>query len=130
MRYVADNLKKRVSRTDAARIANLEPAHFSKLFRRIAGVGFTVWCAELRVDRAKPFLAIVDLPMNDVAAAVGFADATTLGRNFRKCTGMCPRDFRRRVLAASTDSTQIAEINTQNAETNTQNAATPTQEAR
>jgi AraC family transcriptional regulator len=99
LRYVADNLKTRVSRADAARIASLEPAYFSKHFRRVVGVGFTVWCTKLRIERAKPFLAIVDLPMNQVAEAVGFSDATSLARNFRKHAGFCPRDFRQRVLA-------------------------------
>ncbi len=67
---ITQDLTSRPSRAAAAKIANLEPAYFSKRFRRVVGVTFAVWNAQIRVEGAKPLLAILDLPITQVAAAV------------------------------------------------------------
>jgi transcriptional regulator GlxA family with amidase domain len=50
---------------------------------------------QLRLTRARLLLARGELPVN-VAAALGFADQSHLGRWFQRAYRMTPADYRRR----------------------------------
>jgi AraC-like DNA-binding protein len=121
MAAIASNLRQRVSRTDAARLAHLEPGYFSKRFRKATGSSFAAWSAFIRTRAAEQLLAASDLSIQAVALAVGYQDLTTFERNFRKLTGRTPRAYR----ASVSRSTQNAEQKTHFAERKTQNAETP-----
>lgn len=91
---IANDLSRRISRAEAARLANLDCAYFSKRFRKIVGSSFATWNARIRVEAAQQLLATTDLKIAAVAALVGYDDVTTLDRNFRKHAGICPRLYR------------------------------------
>jgi transcriptional regulator GlxA family with amidase domain len=116
VRIVMEDLSQRLSRDDAARIANLEPAYFSRHFRKTIGASFTAWNRNIRIDRAKVLLAIVDMSVTEVASAVGYNDVTTFERCFRCEIGITPRQFRRALLSDH-ERIRIAESKTRNAET-------------
>lgn len=50
--------------------------------------------AEIRITRAREILAATDLPIQKVAAEVGFRDPRYFTRVFQRHAGKCPRDFR------------------------------------
>ncbi len=116
VRVVKEDLSKRVSRDAAARIAHLEPAYFSRCFRKSMGVSFTAWNRSIRIERAKDLLAIVDMSVTAVASSVGYSDVTTFERCFRSQVGTAPRQFRRTLLSDH-ERIRIAESKTRNAET-------------
>jgi two-component system, response regulator YesN len=91
---VMRDLTQRISRRDAARAANLEPAYFSKYFRKVMGVSFSSWTTLIRIEAARRLLESSDERICAVAAAVGYDDITTFERNFRKHTGKNPRSYR------------------------------------
>lgn len=91
---IARDLTERLSRADAARAASLDPAYFSKRFRRAMGVSFSVWNATIRVRQAQRLLECTDFQIREVAAAVGYDDVTTFERNFRRLLGLSPRAYR------------------------------------
>ena len=99
IRIVKEDLSKRVSRDDAARIAHLEPAYFSRRFRKAIGASFTKWNRTLRIEKAKDLLAIVDMSVTNVASSVGYGDVTTFERCFRSQVGSTPREFRRSLVS-------------------------------
>ena len=119
---VMRDLTRRLSRSEAARLANLEPAYFSKRFRKIAGVSFATWNREVRVLAAQRLLVTTTLKIAAVANLVGYIDATTFERNFRKHAGMSPRTYRVSMITRA--KTQIADRKTQVADTKTRNAET------
>ena len=94
MDAIVSDLTRQVTRNDAARIANLEPGYFSKRFRQIVGVSFKVWNTTIRIEEAKRLLLTLDRTMAEVAAGIGFGDASVFGKSFKKYTGVCPRSFR------------------------------------
>ena len=51
---------------------------------------------DFRIVMAKHYLEETALPVSEVAALVGYADATNLYRVFRQLTGYTPADYRRR----------------------------------
>jgi transcriptional regulator GlxA family with amidase domain len=97
---IVRDLSRRISRAEAARLANLEPAYFSKRFRKVTGLSFAVWSARTRIQAAQQLLGVTEFKVALIAAYVGYNDVTTLDRNFRKQTGICPRQYRALLLAS------------------------------
>jgi two-component system response regulator YesN len=93
--FVTQDLRKRRSRDEAAQVANLEPAYFSKYFLKIVGVSFSTWAAQTRIEAAKQALMTTNIRINEVAAAVGYESVTTFERAFFRYAGTCPREYRR-----------------------------------
>jgi AraC-like DNA-binding protein len=117
LRYVLEDLTRRATCATAARVAGLERAYFSKLFRSVMNVSFTEWNACVRVAEAKRLLRAIDLSITAVGASVGYDDVTTFERVFKRLEGVCPREHRRRIARRSTAQTPNAESATPNAET-------------
>jgi AraC-like DNA-binding protein len=95
LQAAALDLGRRMSRNDCARVAHLEPAYFSKRFRIVVRTSYTEWSRQYRAQRAKELLATSDMPIAQIANALGFDDVTTFTRNFKRYVGKTPRDFRR-----------------------------------
>jgi transcriptional regulator GlxA family with amidase domain len=117
LRHVMQDLTRRATCASAARIAGLERAYFSKLFRNVMSVTFTEWNAYVRVDEAKRLLCELDLSITAVSASVGYDDVTTFERVFKRVEGVCPREHRRRISQRAPAQTRNAESRTPNAET-------------
>ena len=107
----------RATCASAARVAGLERAYFSKLFRSVMCVSFTEWNASVRIAEAKRLLREIDLSITAVSASVGYDDVTTFERVFKRVEGVSPREHRRRVALRAASQTPNAESATPNAET-------------
>ena len=77
LRHVMQDLTMRATCASAARVAGLERAYFSKLFRSVMCVSFTEWNASVRIAEAKRLLREIDLSITAVSASVGYDDVTT-----------------------------------------------------
>jgi transcriptional regulator GlxA family with amidase domain len=117
LRHVMRDLTQRATCASAARVAGLERAYFSKLFRSVMRMTFTKWNACVRVAEAKRLLRVVDLSITAVGASVGYDDVTTFERVFKRLEGVCPREYRRRIALGLAAPTPNAESATRNAET-------------
>jgi two-component system response regulator YesN len=117
LRYVLADLTRRATCASAARVAGLERAYFSKLFRSVMCTTFTRWNACVRIAEAKRLLGALDLSITAVGASVGYDDVTTFERVFKRVEGVSPREHRRRLARRGSTSTPNAETATQNAET-------------
>lgn len=96
-KFVEANLEEDLSLTAASRIARLSPKYFSAFFKKHTGLRFRDWIAELRIQRAKVLLMEKNRAVTRVAFAVGFKDARTFQRAFKKVTGMTPIAFKKSV---------------------------------
>lgn len=92
--YIREHLHEGVSLKDVAQALGYSPGHLSELVREATGRPVTPWLAELRMNRAKELLAETDLGVGQVAAAVGFPDASYFSRQFRKLNGRSPLAWR------------------------------------
>jgi transcriptional regulator GlxA family with amidase domain len=117
LRQVRRDLTQRTTCAVAARIAGLERAYFSKLFRSVMCVSFTEWNARVRVEEAKRLLLAIDLSITGVSASVGYDDVTTFERVFKRLEGISPREHRRCIARGIARATPNAESRTPNAET-------------
>ena len=85
-----------VGGADVASVARLLSLHPRTLQRRLAADG-TTYAAILdgvRRDTARQFLTGSDMPMSQIAAAVGLSEQSALTRSCRRWFGLTPREVR------------------------------------
>ncbi|WP_165867662.1 helix-turn-helix domain-containing protein [Mesorhizobium sp. DCY119] len=77
------------------RMAHVPPATAHRLFHRYFDTSPSRYYTKLRLERAQWLLGNSALPISEVAAKVGFEDASAFARAFRRMFGSLPSSFRR-----------------------------------
>lgn len=85
----------KVSLQEMADAAGLSAYHFSRAFKRAAGVSPYRFLLRARVERAQALIR-AGLPLAEVIAATGFAGPSQFSRTFVALTGETPSSFRKR----------------------------------
>ncbi len=98
--HLADHASETVRQSDAARIARLSPAAFSRFFQRNTGRTFSAYLTELRIGEACRQLVESGRSITEIAFSSGFANLSTFNRAFRHLRGMPPGQFRRSAIPA------------------------------
>jgi AraC family transcriptional regulator len=93
--FVDDNLSMDLGLPEMAGVANLSRYHFSRQFKRSTGLTPHQYVIGRRVERARELLSGTDLPVGDVASAVGFAHQSHLAYHVRRRFGVAPSSLRR-----------------------------------
>jgi AraC-like DNA-binding protein len=86
---------------EAAEIAGMTSASFSRAFKRQFGKTFVSYLAEMRVGWACVDLAETERKIIDIAIGCGFGDLTTFNRWFFRITGVQPSKYRRMSRAST-----------------------------
>jgi AraC family transcriptional regulator len=73
--------------------AKVSPFHFARLFKNTTGLAPHKFVLRLRLERAKRLIASRQLPLTDIALAVGFFDQAHFTNVFRRAFGMTPKAF-------------------------------------
>lgn len=69
--------------------------HASYLFKTEFNMKFVDFVTELRMKETEQLLLNTDHSLQDIALKVGYANGITLGRVFKRVTGITPGDYRR-----------------------------------
>lgn len=69
--------------------------HASYLFKTEFNMKFVDFVTELRMKETEKLLLNTDYSLQDIALKVGYANGITLGRVFKRVTGITPGDYRR-----------------------------------
>lgn len=93
--YLKADLSKPLSLSTAAALCRLETTYFCKYFRAHTGMTFINWYRRVRIERAKVLLSRPRMKVDAVSEAVGYKHITTFERAFRKCTGLCPAEYKK-----------------------------------
>lgn len=96
-RFVDEHYTEDLPLSAAARVAGLEQTYFSKFFHEKTGVCYHEWLTWVRVSRAIELMRTRNLPITEIAFAVGFGDLTTFERACRRCTGSTPMTLKKRL---------------------------------
>lgn len=80
----------------AAELANLAPRTLCRRFQRATGVSPRTFITTARMERARALLSRGRMPIEDVAAKVGYADRSAFAKTFREKTGLAPARYRGR----------------------------------
>jgi len=95
IRYVEENLAGNVSNTELSSIFGYHPYHVNRLFKDSLGITLHQYLIEKRIERAKDLLRDTNVPISDIAAALGYGGPSDFSRAFKKRMGMTPGAYRR-----------------------------------
>jgi AraC family transcriptional regulator len=80
---------------ELAMLVNLSTEHFARAFKVSTGLPPHAWLVAQRVERARELLAATSLPVEEIAAQVGYTEPSHLARMFRRAHGLSPTQYRR-----------------------------------
>lgn len=92
--YILKNINGVVTLEAAAQLANMSESAFSRYFKRASGLTFTEMTIKLRISHACRLLELTDESIMSIAGQVGFTNQSNFNRQFRRITGMTPRNYR------------------------------------
>src|SRR5262249_49948014 len=92
--YIEAHLAENLSLQALADTAGLSRYHFARAFKQSEGLTPHDYIVKCRVERAQKLLADSDMPLSEIALAVGFADQSHCARRFREHVGVTPSSYR------------------------------------
>ncbi len=96
MDFLCGQMGRSVSLNEAAKASGLSGSRLAHLFKAEVGQTVGQFLEAQRLERARRLLARTDLPVQSVAADVGYESAFYFTQRFKKATGLSPTDHRRR----------------------------------
>ena len=95
--FIAENYHKPITLNDVADHVELNASYFSNLFKEETGVNFTDYLMNVRMENAKKLLKDPKIKIYEVGIMVGYEDAVSFGRAFKKKFGLSPKEYRNAV---------------------------------
>lgn len=95
--HMREHLDEPIGLDELAALAGLSRFHFCTAFRQATGTTPHAWLVNLRIERARQLLGHPELPVTEVALAVGYETPSSFAAAFRKITGMTPSAYRQRL---------------------------------
>jgi AraC family transcriptional regulator len=92
--YIHTHLDRNLSLVEVAGTINISPTYFASLFKRATGTSPHQYVIQQRVERAKLMLSKTDLAIADIALQVGFSSQSHLTQQFKRLTGVTPKQVR------------------------------------
>lgn len=92
--YIQSHLDENMTRESLAAIVYLTPDYLSHLFKRETGFSLTNYIIYERIEEAKRLLAGTGLSISDIATRCGFQNISYFSKQFKRFTGVTPREFR------------------------------------
>jgi transcriptional regulator GlxA family with amidase domain len=95
-RWIADNYAVAAPVAEMVRRSGLSSRTFKRRFRAATGETTISYVQRIRVERAKRGLETGSVPIEEISWAVGYEDAASFRRLFKRVTGLTPGEYRRR----------------------------------
>lgn len=74
----------------------MQPAYLGRLFSKATGIGLSEYIVECRMKQARVLLRDSNVPVNEVAARVGYSYSNYFTRAFRSRFGLSPSEYRQK----------------------------------
>ena len=92
--YIDGHLDREIKLADLARLLDMSPFHFSRLFKQSIHLSPHQYLIQQRVERAKQLLKRSDRLIVEIALECGFNSHSHLSKQFRQLTGVTPKAYR------------------------------------
>ncbi len=99
-KYIRENLTREVNLSELAKLCNLDPTYFHKLYTAAFGKTPAQRHLGFRIAAAKTALLESKVSITDVATRCGFSSQTYFCYRFKKATGKTPAQYRREMLSS------------------------------
>ncbi|WP_234405448.1 AraC family transcriptional regulator [Paenibacillus sp. IHBB 10380] len=94
VRYIHEHFNKPLTLDSIAEALDCSAGHLSRLFKRKMQNSPIHYLGQVRSDRTTQLLMRTDATLQEIAERVGFPDAHSLSRSFKKYKGLSPAHFR------------------------------------
>jgi two-component system response regulator YesN len=91
--FMRDNYQRSLGTVDIAAHLKLSRSYLSDLFSRETGQSLSEELNNIRIRQAKQLLRQENLKIYEIAEAVGFTDAKSFTKVFKRIEGMTPREY-------------------------------------
>ncbi|WP_299366911.1 AraC family transcriptional regulator [uncultured Tateyamaria sp.] len=92
--HIIKNFKEEISVTQAADLAGMTQATFSRNFQTVTGHGFVEFVNSVRIGQACGMLYASDDQVTSICHKAGFKNLANFNRHFLKLKGMTPSEYR------------------------------------
>ena len=92
--YIEEHYKEKVSLEELAGAAQCNAQYLCHVFKEIAGVPPVRYLIDYRVERAKELLQKSTQTVLEISLNCGFENVSYFIRQFKRGTGMTPREYR------------------------------------
>ena len=94
--YIKENFASELSLASLAKSFCVSPEHFSRLFKKETGLGFSKYLNSLRLQHAEQLLRTNErLNITQIAEHCGFEDSNYFSKKFREAYGISPKKLQK-----------------------------------
>lgn len=93
--YIKENYAKKLTLDGIAEKFFINKFYLARLFKEQFGMTIVSYITLIRITQAKQLLRFSDMPIENIAYDVGFADANYFSRIFKRTEGVSPGEFRK-----------------------------------
>lgn len=93
-KYVREHLVDNITVSDIAEALHFNPQYLMRVFKKKTDMSIVEYITKTRLEMAQKILTETNLPIQEIAAMVGYSDYAYFTRVFKKETGYSPRHFR------------------------------------
>ena len=94
--YIKNNYQKEISVYDISKHINLHPVYLTRIFKKATGKTLIEYLTLVRVEKAKEMLINTNMTVKQISKSVGYCDARSFWRFFKKYEGITPGDYRKK----------------------------------
>ena len=92
--YVSENFNKEISLDDVAKMTNLTPPAFCRLFKKRTNRHFVSYLNDVRISKACKQLLETDLNISEIAFFCGYKTVSNFNKIFKKNISISPKAYR------------------------------------
>jgi AraC-like DNA-binding protein len=91
---IAEEYRKQLDIPGLAELCCMSPGTFRRHFNAVIGCAPLNYLHTIRIQMASLMLKDSNAPISEIASAVGYSSLSSFNRQFLKCRGVSPREFR------------------------------------
>lgn len=95
--FINENYMKLIALNDVAEYVELNASYLSNLFKTETGANFSEYLLDVRMNKAMELLKDPKIKVYEIGNMVGYEDAVSFGRAFKKKIRMSPKEYRNTV---------------------------------
>lgn len=92
--FITENLLYDFSVSDLSAVFNYNKKYLGRLFKSKTGCSIKEYCNNYKIETAKNLLKNSNMSVIDISVQSGFNNVTYFNRQFRRYTGLSPREYR------------------------------------
>ncbi|SHO51506.1 response regulator transcription factor [Anaerocolumna xylanovorans] len=92
--YVKEHYTEGITLEQAAATFFISKEYLSKIFKTVAGKGFSEYVTSLRMERAKELIVSYKIPIKEVGEMLGYVDQAHFYKTFKKFYGRTPGELK------------------------------------